>query len=74
MQLVFKLPAKFNDILSVKNTLLSAKGASLVFQQKVFREDELLCEAEVKVACLYAKRFKPMLIPSFMLTELLGEH
>ena len=74
MQLVFKLPAMFNDMLSVKNTLLSAKGASLVFQQKVFRDDELLCEAEVKVACLHAKRFKPMLIPSFMLTELLGEH
>lgn len=73
MNLQFKRPARFNDALMVKNGLASAAGASLVFDQKVYRDDELLCQAEVKVACLDAVRFRPMPIPSFMLSELQGE-
>ena len=70
MQVQFKRPARFNDALIVRNSLVSAQGASLLFDQKVFCNDELLCQAEVKVACLDAIRFRPMPIPAFMMTEL----
>ncbi|MCL4121755.1 UNVERIFIED_CONTAM: hypothetical protein GTU68_011279 [Idotea baltica] len=73
MQIQFKRPARLNDVLSVKSALTSAAGASLLFEQKVFCDDELLCQAEVKVACLNAIRFRPMPIPTFMLKELKGE-
>ena len=73
MEIQFKRPARFNDALIVRSHLVSAKGASLRFDQKIFCHDELLCRSEVKVACLDATRFLPMPIPAFMMTELQGE-
>jgi acyl-CoA thioester hydrolase len=73
MQLNFRLPARFNDELQVRSTLEKAAGASLLFEQKVFRGEELLCESTVRVACLDAESFKPKSIPSFILTEMQGE-
>lgn len=73
MQIEFKRPARLNDALSVKSVLASASGATLLFEQTVFCDGELLCQAKVKVACLNATRFRPMPIPAFMLKELKGE-
>jgi len=73
MQINFKRPARFNDALIVRSRLVSISGASLSFEQKVFCENELLCQAEVKVACLDSNRFRPMPIPSFILAGLQGE-
>jgi acyl-CoA thioester hydrolase len=74
MQLNFKRPAKFNDALLVRSTLVHAVGARMNFDQKIYRNDELLCDAVVKIACLDAKRFRPMTIPPFLLTEIQSEH
>jgi acyl-CoA thioester hydrolase len=73
MQLNFRKPAKFNDALMVSSSLVKAAGASMEFEQKIYRDDELLCEAVVKVACLDSDRFRPRPIPSFILTEIQGE-
>ena len=73
MQINFRRPAKFNDALIIKSTISNVSGASFEFDQKVFRGDELLCEAVVKVACLDANRFRPKSIPSFILMEIEGE-
>jgi len=73
MQLNFRKPAKFNDALMVNSSLIKAAGASMEFEQKIYRDDELLCEAVVKVACLDSDRFRPRPLPSFILTEIQGE-
>lgn len=73
MQINFKRPARFNDALLVRSQLTSTSGASLSFEQKVSCENELLCQAVVKVACLDSNRFRPMPIPSFILVGLQGE-
>jgi acyl-CoA thioester hydrolase len=39
------------------------------FEQKVVRDDELLCQAMVKIACLDAVTFRPRSIPSFFVDE-----
>ncbi|MDC9725825.1 MAG: tol-pal system-associated acyl-CoA thioesterase [Gammaproteobacteria bacterium] len=70
MQLNFKRPAKFNDSLIVRSHLIKAVGARMEFEQKIYRDDELLCEAAVKIACLDANRFRPKSLPSFILTEI----
>jgi len=70
MQLNFKRPAKFNDSLIVRSHLLKAVGARMEFEQKIYRDNELLCEAAVKIACLDANRFRPKSLPSFILTEI----
>ncbi|NOQ82284.1 MAG: tol-pal system-associated acyl-CoA thioesterase [Methylophaga sp.] len=70
MQLNFKRPAKFNDSLIVRSYLLKAVGARMEFEQKIYRDDELLCEAVVKIASLDSNRFRPKSLPSFLLTEI----
>ncbi|HEC60174.1 hypothetical protein LCGC14_1285990 [marine sediment metagenome] len=73
MQLYFRRPARFNDALLIRSQLIKAVGASMTFEQKIYRNDELLCEATVKIACLDANRFRPMSIPPFILMEIQGE-
>ena len=73
MQINFRRPAKFNDALIIKSYASNVSGASFEFDQKVFRGDELLCEAVVKVACLDSNRFRPKSIPSFILMEIDSE-
>jgi len=70
MQLQFKRPARFNDALIVRSHILNVSGASFEFDQKIFRDGELLCDAIVKIACLDSKRFRPKSIPSSLLTEI----
>ena len=73
MQMNFRRPARFNDALIISSTISNVSGASFEFDQKVFRDDELLCEATVKVACLDSNRFRPKSIPSFILMEIDSE-
>ena len=70
MQLNFRRPAKFNDALLVESKIIKSSGASLVFEQKVMRDGELLCDAVVKVASLDAQRFRPMSMPKILLMEI----
>ncbi|PHS24486.1 MAG: tol-pal system-associated acyl-CoA thioesterase [Methylophaga sp.] len=72
MQLKFRRPAKFNDLLLLQSRITDLSGASFEFEQKIFRDDELLCEAVVKIACLNSTRFRPMAIPPSLLTEIQG--
>lgn len=70
MQINFRRPARFNDALLTRSEMTQTSGASMQFDQSVLRDDELLCNATVRVACLDALLFKPRPIPSFILTEM----
>jgi len=74
MQINFKRPAKFNDALIVRSQIVKAVGARMEFDQKIYRGDELLCQAAVKIACLDANRFRPIPLPPFLLMEIQSEH
>lgn len=54
--------AVFGDILEVKTKLVERKSASIVMNQEVFRDGELLFKGTFKLAFL--KDFKPSKIPS----------
>jgi len=73
MQINFRRPARFNDALVIRTEMTQTSGASMQFEQSLLRDDELLCSASVRVACLDAKRFKPCPIPFFILTEMQSE-
>lgn len=60
----YHLPARLDDELSVSLSVAKLGRASLVFVQEVRRAQELLCAAEVKVACIDSVGLKPMLIPA----------
>ena len=59
-------PARLNDFLRVKIELVRLGAASLSFAQEVWRENDLLCRGEIKVACLNAQTFKPVKVPQHL--------
>jgi len=67
----YKKPAKLDDLLNISSSILKHRGASIIFQQLIHNEDdELLTQAEVKVACLNATTMKASPMPEELLTEL----
>jgi acyl-CoA thioester hydrolase len=64
-------PARLDELLTVTSSLLSRRGASLMFEQTIKNDsDELLIRAEVKVACLNAATLKASAMPEELLMEL----
>lgn len=67
----YKKPGLLDDLLTVTSHLSSNRGASITFQQSIQNEEnELLVQAEVKVACLNATTLKASPMPEELLTEL----
>ena len=68
----YKKPAVFNDELLVKTTISDCRKASLNFSQSVVRtsDEVVLCVSEIKVACINAEKFTPMVIPKTMLSKI----
>ena len=60
MTIDFLKPARMDDILHVVSDPVEVKGASVTIRQKVMRGDELLVEAQVKVAFISGGRAKPI--------------
>ena len=57
-------PARIDDALSVTAGLSKAGRVALDFVQQVWRGEELLCEAQVKVACVRASDMRPRGLPA----------
>jgi acyl-CoA thioester hydrolase len=60
----FLKPAVLDDQLTIETGVASASGAQMVFVQRVFRGNELLFDAKVRIACIDTVRRKPVRIPS----------
>jgi acyl-CoA thioester hydrolase len=60
MTIDFLKPARMDDILHIVSDPVEVKGASVTIRQKVMRGDELLLEAQVKVAFISGGRAKPI--------------
>lgn len=69
-QIKYLKPARLDDELAVSAEVLSVKGASLLFDQTVIRNNELLCTGTVQVACVDRHSLKPKRIPAEMLAQL----
>ena len=64
MQLQFKKPARLDDELQVFSQLMEMGRGSFSCRQHIMRDDTVLIEAQVKVACVNADSFKPTGIPA----------
>ena len=56
-------PARFNEKLVVNTRVIKKGKASITVEQVVKREENVLCKAIIKIACLDAKNFKPVVMP-----------
>ncbi len=83
VQLDYLKPARFNQQLSVSVSVAEVGKASLTFDQTVnlittegnvaVKSDLLLCQGQIKVACLNTNSFKPRAIPASIRQEILGD-
>ena len=60
----YKLPARFNDDLIVKSELKDIGSSKIEFRQMIYRDNEILIDASVDIACIDSEKFKPVRIPS----------
>ncbi|MDF1820781.1 MAG: tol-pal system-associated acyl-CoA thioesterase [Alcanivoracaceae bacterium] len=63
-QVRYHRPGRVDDLLTVSAELVKLGKASLVFSQRVERDTELLCEAEVRVGCIANESHKPAAMPA----------
>ncbi|MCK5639410.1 MAG: tol-pal system-associated acyl-CoA thioesterase [Gammaproteobacteria bacterium] len=73
VKLDYLKPAKFNDLLQVSAQIIKCGGASIIFEQGISRDGEILCQAEIKIASLDAITLMPRPIPDVVKTILVEE-
>ena len=63
LDLRYLSPAYFDEMLEVTARLEKLARSYVVFLQQVWRDKELLCEANIKVACIHPDTKKPTAFP-----------
>jgi acyl-CoA thioester hydrolase len=66
----FLKPARFDDSIDVSVAVAEYRGASVTFAQDVRRADVVLCQAEIRVACVDAASFAPHPLPAALTARL----
>ena len=73
-ELRYQRPGRIDDLLQVTARVERLGRAGLDFLQQVRRDDELLCEARIRVACVRADSLKPRAIPAALRAALEKEN
>jgi acyl-CoA thioester hydrolase len=60
MRIEFLKSARMDDVLDIVTVPQEVKGASITLHQQVLRGEELLVEAQVRVACVSGGRARPI--------------
>ncbi len=70
MTVEFLAPARLDDLLDVQSEITSIRGASLSFAQRILdASGNLLCSAEVLIACIDPNQMKPKALPKSIVAE-----
>jgi len=70
MSVQYLKPARMDDDLRVTVTIRKLARTYIVFAQEVMRADDVLCKADIKVACIGAANSRPMAIPANIVNNL----
>ncbi len=62
-QIAYHKPALLNDLLTVTARVKHVGRARLQFDQAVMRREEVLASAELSLACVSAKSYRPVAVP-----------
>src|SRR5690554_5475092 len=62
----YKAPAVLDDELKVTAKPIKKGKAYIVFQQRIFKDNILLCDGEVKIVCVAKDTLLPVPIPQVM--------
>ncbi|MGV6801168.1 MAG: tol-pal system-associated acyl-CoA thioesterase [bacterium] len=69
MELDFLRPARIDDLLEVQTSLMEMRGARMIFNQVIMKEDQKLVSGRVEVAALTPEG-RPRRIPEIIKTKL----
>ena len=64
LDIKYRKSALLDDELQINTKLENIKACSLLLQQEIYRDTELLTACSIKVACVDATKFNPLKIPS----------
>jgi acyl-CoA thioester hydrolase len=73
MQIAWLRPARYDDLLCIIATVQECRGASMLFAQRIHRDDregELLVQATVRAAALNADTLRPIRLPTALVAGL----
>jgi len=59
-------PARLDDQLEVTAEVIKMARTNVVFQQKIYADNQLLCEGLIRIACVEPKAMKPTAMPVAM--------
>ncbi len=65
----YKYPARYQDIIEISTFVEKIKNSAVVFKQKILKEEKVLVEAEIILACV-DENFKPIRMPEEIKTAL----
>ena len=63
LEIDYKMPGRLDDLLSVETQIKEIKKASIIFEQKLWRDQAFLSHAIVSVASVDLLKMKPIAIP-----------
>ena len=72
MTIDYCFAARLDDLLNVETRVSAIKGATIIFEQCLKREDLVLSKAAVKVAYVDLSKMKPVAIPQEIKTALIS--
>jgi tol-pal system-associated acyl-CoA thioesterase len=70
VQVSYQSPARLDDQLEVGVQVIARQGARMVFSQQIRRDDVVLCQARVEVACVGRENLRPCRLPETLLQRL----
>jgi len=62
-ELSYRRPARFDDVLQIRATLMRKLGATLVFEYAIHCRGELLATAKTRLACVQLDSLRPVRMP-----------
>jgi acyl-CoA thioester hydrolase len=60
----YRRPARLDDLLRITVRLVQVTRASITLDQQAWRDDELLTEGSIRIACVDTGTFQPRRIPT----------
>jgi len=70
MTVDYLAPARLDDLLDVQSEITEIRGASLTFAQRILdSHGNLLCSADVLIACIDPHQMKPRALPKSIVAE-----
>lgn len=70
VQLRYRAPARLDDVLNITVALRESTRVSMQLAQQAWCGEQLLCEGDVRIACVDRGTFRPRRIPSLITDRL----